>query len=48
MNLYNIIKHLGITDTKAYGLDTSNVMVESVPLIIKREYKNKIKREELS
>lgn len=46
MNFYNIIKHLGITDTRAYGLDTSNVMVESVPLVIKREYKSKIKRAE--
>jgi len=46
MNLYNIIKHLGITDSRAYGLDTSSVMVESVPLVIKREYKNKIKRME--
>ena len=46
MNFYNIIKYLGITDTKAYGLDTSNVMVESVPLVIKREYKSKIKRAE--
>lgn len=47
MNLYNIIKYLGITDTRAYGLDTSNVMVESVPLVIQREYKSKIKRVEL-
>jgi KUP system potassium uptake protein len=46
MNMYNIIKHLGITDTRAYGLDTSNVQVESVPLVIKREYKSKIKRME--
>jgi len=44
MNIYNVIKHLGITDTKAYGLDTSNVMVESVPLVIKTDSKNKIKR----
>ncbi len=47
MNLYNIIKHLGITDSRAYGLDTSNVTVESVPLVIKSEYKNKIKRVEV-
>jgi len=44
MNFYNIIKHLGITETRAYGLDTSNVNVESVPLVIKTEYKNKIQR----
>ena len=47
MNFYNIIKHLGITETRAYGLDTSNVNVESVPLVIKTEHKNKIRRTEI-
>jgi KUP system potassium uptake protein len=47
MNFYNVIKHLGITDTRAYGLDTSNVNIESVPLVIKTEHKNKIRRAEL-
>lgn len=47
MNFYNVIKHLGIPDTKAYGLDTSNVNIESVPLVIKTEHKNKIRRTEL-
>jgi len=44
MNLYSIIKKIGITETKTYGLDTSNVLVESVPLMINREVKRKIKR----
>lgn len=44
MNFYNIIKHLGITDSRAYGLDTSNVNIESVPLVIKTEHKNRITR----
>ena len=35
MNLYSIIKHLGITEEMALGLDTSNVVVEKVPLITK-------------
>jgi KUP system potassium uptake protein len=48
MNFYNVIKHLGITDTRAYGLDTSNVNIESVPLVIKTEHKNKIKRAEFA
>ena len=48
MNFYNVIKHLGITDTRAYGLDTSNVSIESVPLVIKTVHKNKIKRAELA
>ena len=37
MNIYGIIKHLGINEEKALGLDTSNVVVEKVPLIIKRD-----------
>lgn len=44
MNLYNIIRHLGISDIRAFGLDTSNVMIETVPLLIKSEVKTKIKR----
>ncbi len=35
MNLYSIFKHLGISEEKALGLDTSNTVVEKVPLIIK-------------
>jgi KUP system potassium uptake protein len=35
MNLYSMIKHLGITEERYLGLDTSNVTVENVPLIIK-------------
>lgn len=36
MNLYGLIKHLGISEERALGLDTSSVVVENVPLIIKR------------
>ncbi len=32
MDLYNAIKHIGIPDVKAYGLDTSSVYIEKVPL----------------
>ncbi len=45
MNLYGIFKHLGITEEHALGLDTSNVTVEKVPLIIKqRKEGSRIKR----
>ena len=44
MSLYNIIKYIGITDVKSLGLDTSNVLIESVPMVVKSEYKYKIKR----
>lgn len=36
MNLYGIIKHIGISDERALGLDTSSVVVEKVPLIVRR------------
>jgi KUP system potassium uptake protein len=32
MDVYAMIKHIGIPDVKAYGLDTSNVLIEKVPL----------------
>lgn len=32
MNIYNIIKRIGISDVKAFGLDSSSVLVEKVPL----------------
>lgn len=32
MDYYNILKNIGISDVKAFGLDTSNVVVEKVPL----------------
>jgi KUP system potassium uptake protein len=44
MNLYNIIRRLGISDSRSFGLDTSNVMIETVPLIVNSGYKNRIKR----
>ncbi len=47
MNLYNLIKTFGINDINAFGLDTSNVIIETVPLVVKSEYKHKIKRMEL-
>ncbi len=34
MRIYSIISKIGISDVKALGLDTSNVTVENVPLII--------------
>jgi KUP system potassium uptake protein len=44
LSIYNIVKHLGISDIKAYNLETSNVLVESVPLIVDTSCKLKIKR----
>ena len=44
MNCYNVIKKLAISDAAAYGLDTSSVLVETVPLIVNTGFKRKIKR----
>jgi KUP system potassium uptake protein len=32
MNVYNVLKRFGISDVKAFGLDSSNTVVELVPL----------------
>lgn len=34
LNLYFIMRHIGLSEVKAFGLDTSNVAVEKVPLIV--------------
>lgn len=44
MELYKILKGLGISEVKAFGLDTSNVIVEKVPLMVDKSYKRSIKR----
>jgi KUP system potassium uptake protein len=44
INLYNLIKRLAIPEEKALNLDTSNVMVEKVPLLADQRSKRKIMR----
>jgi KUP system potassium uptake protein len=44
MQLYDWIRKIGIPDVKSYGLDTSNVVVESVPLITDHKGHNRIVR----
>lgn len=34
MMMHSVIKHIGIKEEKALGLDTSNVIVENVPLMV--------------
>lgn len=41
MNIYNVVRLLGISDTRAFGLDTSNVNIESVPLVINAQHAKK-------
>lgn len=44
MDSYEIIKYIGIEDIKAYGLDTSNIHVEKVPLKISNYTSKRLKR----
>jgi KUP system potassium uptake protein len=44
MNLYSFVKKFGITEVRALGLDTSNVVIEQVPLIIDTKIKSELVR----
>jgi KUP system potassium uptake protein len=44
MSVYNIIKVIGISDIRAYGLDESNVITEKVPLSIMTDNSIRISR----
>jgi len=46
MDMYDIFKRFGITEVRALGLDTSNVVTEQVPLYIDREVPMFIPRRE--
>lgn len=46
MNLYALARHMAIPEQHWLGLDTSNVVVENVPLIINRNCQHKIVRVE--
>ena len=42
LHLFGFIRHIGIDDEQALGLDTSNVTVERVPFVINNKYKQRI------
>jgi KUP system potassium uptake protein len=44
MDIYEIIKHIGISEVKALGLDTNNVVNETVPLVVSHKSDVKLKR----
>jgi len=50
LRLFNLIKHIGITDTTAWGLDSYNVVREKVPITTKENYDKgiRIKRKEIT
>ena len=47
MGLHNFIRGMGINDVKAYGLDTSNVIEEKIPIVIARDEKKRIRRQDI-
>lgn len=44
MDVYSFIKRFGISDVRAFGLDTSSIIVEKVPLHTEQEAKVTLKR----
>ena len=44
LNAYDFLKMLSLPESKAFGLDTSSVTVENVPLVVKLSGKFKLKR----
>ena len=46
MNLYALARHMAIPEQHWLGLDTSNVVVENVPLIINKNCQQQIVRVE--
>ena len=44
MDVYSLLKIIGITDVKAFGLDTSNVEIEKVPLMMDNDTGKNLKR----
>lgn len=44
LSVHNLLKKLGLSDEKAFGLDTSNVLVEKVPIVINPPSEIKLKR----
>ena len=46
MQLYGLLSKIGITSERSLGLDTSNVTVENVPLIISKGFNRRIKPHE--
>ena len=46
LHLFGFIRHIGVDDEQALGLDTSNVTVERVPFVVNNKYRQRIRRRE--
>ena len=45
MDIYSLIKKFGISEVRSLGLDTSNVIIEQVPLIINQKINAELVRQ---
>ncbi len=48
LRMHDRLRHIGISDLKSMGLDTSGVVMESVPLIISTSHRRRIRRSDQS
>lgn len=44
LDIHRVLKYMGLSEEKAFGLDTSSVVVEKVPLIINQKKDIPLKR----
>ncbi len=44
LSVHNMMKKIGLSDEKAFGLDTSNVLIEKVPIVINPPSEIRLKR----
>ena len=44
MAIYNLLRRISLTDVKALGLDSANLIEEKVPIIVEQQLKNRISR----
>ena len=46
LHLFGVIRHIGVDDEQALGLDTSTVTVERVPFVVNNKYRQRIRKRE--
>ena len=44
LDAYNVLKKMGLSEEKAFGLDPSSVTIETFPLMISESKKIKLRR----
>ncbi|HEX3008048.1 MAG TPA: KUP/HAK/KT family potassium transporter, partial [Bacteroidales bacterium] len=44
LNMYELIRKVGVSDARALGMDTSNCIIEKVPIVIENKFKHRLVR----